>query len=498
MWSQGRFEACKIMAEKYKIKSQYAAWVAAATLGTVAVLTAIHLWREVQLQNFSLNQRAHFQAQTIAKSVQDAVAASNTNAFLELLKRSLCDQDVLYVRVLGANGAVLFGLNEQKKPQSTLMVTEPIETATGTSIGEVEVGYLETSMTQRLLQIILLDLSVGIVLVVVFVFGSFWVVAPVRTALQDLYQFVRRVATGEARGERLDSDLEEVDAVAKELSDLMRRVEEAQARQVRAQKELKSAQKEMDEYTYVISHDLKEPLRGIEGFSRFLTDKYRDKLDEEGKHFIDRIRSSALRMQRLINDLLKFSRMSQQRHPMELVGFNSLLMHVRANLQFAIDAKKVELQVDKLPMVVCDATAMNEVFHNLISNAIKYNDKTVPIIQIGCTEKPNPETGAPEYEFFVRDNGLGIKAEYFNKIFQIFQRLQRDDKPGGEEGTGIGLTIVRRVIEWHGGRIWPESIEGQGTTFYFTLPKREATKSGTIIEMTVQQPKDHASVAQSI
>jgi len=123
---------------------------------------------------------------------------------------------------------------------------------------------------------------------------------------------------------------------------------------------------------------------------------------------------------------------------------------------------------------MCDATAMTEVFHNLISNAIKYNDKPHPVVEVGCVEKTDPQSAQAEYVIHVRDNGLGIKQEYFEKIFQIFQRLERD-----EEGTGIGLTIVKRVIEWHGGRIWVESEPGQGTTFYFTLPKRDLKETQT-------------------
>jgi light-regulated signal transduction histidine kinase (bacteriophytochrome) len=305
--------------------------------------------------------------------------------------------------------------------------------------------------------------------------------------LRSLNDFVKRVSNGEARGEVVDSELREVDDVARTLTELMRRVADAQQRLERAQKQVKSTQKEMDEYTYVISHDLKEPLRGIEGFSKLLAEGYRDKLDDDARHHIDVIRNSTLRMQRLINDLLKFSRLSQQKQPMELVGLNATLMHVRVNLQFALDAKHADLRVNKLPMVVCDATALTEVFHNLISNAIKYNDKPVPIIEISCEEQPHPDTGQPEYVFSVRDNGVGIKKEYFEKIFQIFQRLHSD-----QEGTGIGLSIVKRVIEWHGGRLWLESEEGKGTTFYFTIPKREIGPTGTIVEAPAAVPAPEA------
>jgi signal transduction histidine kinase len=122
---------------------------------------------------------------------------------------------------------------------------------------------------------------------------------------------------------------------------------------------------------------------------------------------------------------------------------------------------------------------MTEVFHNLISNALKYNDKPHPDVEVGCEEKADHPTGQAEYVIHVRDNGMGIKQEYFEKIFQIFQRLQRDD-----EGTGIGLTIVKRVVEWHGGRIWVESEVGSGTTFYFTLPKRELKETPNTVRAT--------------
>ena len=180
---------------------------------------------------------------------------------------------------------------------------------------------------------------------------------------------------------------------------------------------------------------------------------------------------------------------------MEAVGLNSMLMHVRVNLQYALDSKKVDLRVNKLPTIVCDATAMTEVFHNLISNAIKYNNKPHPTIEISCQELNNPDTGAAEHVFAVADNGMGIKKEYFDKIFQIFQRLERDEN---SEGTGIGLTIVRRVVEWHGGRVWLESEENKGTTFFFTLPKREVTKSGTIVDQPIPPMKGDIPLATTV
>ncbi len=485
------------MAAKYNVKLQYAAWIAVVTLGTVVITTMVHFWRDASSREEATQIRAEMTARAVARAVAPAMATNNLSVLPGIVVNTVNDDDVLYLRILDRTGTAVYRPWRDREPVGVLLVSVPIEAggASGANrLGSVELGIGKATMTRGLMDTVLMDLVVGVVLVAVFVGASFFVSSPVSNALQELQRFVKRVAAGESRGEQLDSDLSEVDQVSKELNALVAGVQEARAKLSKAQRELKAAQKEMDEYTYVISHDLKEPLRGIEAFSKFLADGYRAKLDEEGRHQIDVIRQSALRMQRLISDLLKFSRLSQQKNPLTAIGLNSMLMHVRLNLQYALDAKKVDLRVDKLPTVVCDATAMTEVFHNLISNAIKYNDKPHPVVEVGYAEKANPETNQVEYEFYVRDNGLGIKKEYFDKIFQIFQRLQRD-----EEGTGIGLTIVKRVVEWHGGRIWLESEEGKGTTFYFTLPKRETTKTGTIIEAPPEgTPKGGAQLAPTI
>jgi signal transduction histidine kinase len=475
------------MASKYNVKVQYAAWMAAMTLATVVVMTAVHSWREADEQDKAARRRAEIAAQTLAKAIAPAVVSNNIPGMAQAVELVNPDKEILFCRILDNSDHEIFPKFRQEKPPSLIMVRAPIQDGSYT-VGAVELGMEEASVSEAVMHAVFLDLAVGALVVLAAIAASFVASGPVRGSLKDLLVFVKRVDAGESRGEQLQSDLAEVDDVGKLLNDLVRRVEEAQSTLARSQKQLKAAQKEMDEYTYVISHDLKEPLRGIEAFSKFLVDDYRDKLDEEGRHRVDVIRNSALRMQRLINDLLKFSRLGQQKSPFAPVGLNTMLMHVRVNLQYALDAKKADLRVDKLPTVMCDATAMTEVFHNLISNAIKYNDKPHPVIEIGCAEKANPQTGQAEYVLHARDNGMGIQAEYFDKIFQIFQRLQRD-----EEGTGIGLTIVKRVVEWHGGRIWVESRFGHGTTFYFTLPKRELKETPDTARTTAKGQTELAS-----
>jgi light-regulated signal transduction histidine kinase (bacteriophytochrome) len=227
--------------------------------------------------------------------------------------------------------------------------------------------------------------------------------------------------------------------------------------------ELGRSNAELEDFTYVVSHDLKEPLRGIEAFSGFLAEDYGDKLDEQGQRYISVLRQSAVGMKDLIEDLLRLSRIGRGRHEYATVAVESLLTDVRRDLGFALKEKEVDLRVQPgLPTITCQSARLKQVFDNLISNAIKFNDKPHPVVEIACHE----DDGV--YSFSVRDNGIGVDEKYHEKIFQIFQRLGRREE---YEGTGAGLTICKKIVEAHGGKIWVESKVGQGSTFSFTIPK---------------------------
>jgi signal transduction histidine kinase len=226
---------------------------------------------------------------------------------------------------------------------------------------------------------------------------------------------------------------------------------------------LEKINKELDDFTYMVSHDLKEPLRSIDAFSKFIEDDYKERLDQEGKNYLERIRANASRMQALIEDLLEISRIERSKNPFEETQVEDIINESKLRLEYAIKQKNVEIVVrDKLPKVFCDPVRLAEVFVNLISNAIKFTDKQKPVIEIGYRENK------VFYEFYVRDNGPGIDEQYFAKIFEIFQRLGRREE---YEGTGAGLTIVKKIVEMHNGKIWVESEIGEGTTFHFTIPK---------------------------
>ncbi|MGM0440950.1 MAG: ATP-binding protein [Elusimicrobiota bacterium] len=228
--------------------------------------------------------------------------------------------------------------------------------------------------------------------------------------------------------------------------------------------ELKAVNKELDSFTYTISHDLKEPLRGIQTFSEFLMEDYRDQLDNEGKDYLKRIAASVTRMKNLIQDVLALSRISRIKNPYESVDPHKLIKEVRKRVRTLINEKNATVNVDdELPFVYCDKVKIKEVFYNLITNALKYNDKDKPVVEVDSTQDDEKTT------FIIKDNGIGIEEKDFEEIFQIFNRLHARNDFGG--GTGAGLTVVKKIIDEHGGDIWVESEKGEGTTFYFTIPK---------------------------
>ncbi|MFH2137649.1 MAG: ATP-binding protein [Candidatus Omnitrophota bacterium] len=243
--------------------------------------------------------------------------------------------------------------------------------------------------------------------------------------------------------------------------DITERIKAEQALQSYT-KQIEEVNKELDDFTYIISHDLKEPLRSIHAFSKFVIDDYQDNLGEEGRDFLARIQANAHRMQALIEDLLEISRIERKKNPFEEIEISQILAEVQLRLEYAIKEKNVEMLIrGRLPKVYCDRIRLTEVFVNLVSNAVKFLDKEKAVVEIGCAKKD------PYYEFYVKDNGPGIEEKYFEKVFGIFQRLGRREDT---EGTGAGLTIAKKIVEMHKGKIWVESILGEGAAFYFTIP----------------------------
>lgn len=226
---------------------------------------------------------------------------------------------------------------------------------------------------------------------------------------------------------------------------------------------LEAKVREMDDFIHVVSHDLKEPLRGIEAFSGFLLEDYADRLDEQGKQYLGFLRQSALRMKDLIHDLLTLAALSHRPPTRQPVDLDRVVAAVQRDLEYSIRHRHAEVRTEApLPTIVGDPTLIGEVFKNLVSNAIKFNVSEPPTATI---------SSRGEEDGFVRlavaDNGIGIDPQYRERIFELFERLHRQEE---FEGTGAGLAICKKIVEGYGGRIWVESEPGKGSTFWLTFP----------------------------
>jgi two-component system sensor kinase FixL len=225
---------------------------------------------------------------------------------------------------------------------------------------------------------------------------------------------------------------------------------------------LKRSNQELDDFAYIASHDLKEPLRGLSNNAVFLRDDYQALLDEDGKKRLARMTYLCERMERLVNDLLYFSRLGRQELAIQSTDLNAVIADICLMMEGTLhECNAIIRIVTPLPTITCDLPRVTEVFRNLITNAVKYNDKPQRIIEVGC------QTGQAEPVFFVRDNGVGIAQQFYDDVFRIFKRL--NDEDDAVKGTGVGLTFVKKIIERHHGRIWIESTPGAGSCFYFTL-----------------------------
>jgi len=237
-----------------------------------------------------------------------------------------------------------------------------------------------------------------------------------------------------------------------------------------AHEELKRSNAELEQFAYVASHDLQEPLRMVSSYTQLLMRRYGDKLDGDAREFTAFIVDGATRMKQLIEDLLAYSRVGTRDKNFKPVDAGSSLGRALTNLRAAIQDSGATVTHDPLPTIPCDEVQLAQLFQNLIGNALKFRKPdAAPAVHVGAADQ-----GA-EWEFMVRDNGIGIEPQYFERIFMVFQRLH--DK-GEYPGTGIGLAIVKKVVERHGGRIWVQSQPGAGTTFHFTMPKEREAANG--------------------
>jgi light-regulated signal transduction histidine kinase (bacteriophytochrome) len=227
-------------------------------------------------------------------------------------------------------------------------------------------------------------------------------------------------------------------------------------------RELQRSNSELEQFAYVASHDLQEPLRMVSSYTQLVMRRYGEKLDKDAREFMNYVVDGAARMKQLIEDLLAYSRVGTRGKEFAPLELEAIVRRAVTNLRAAIEEAGAAVTWEGLPQVQGDDVQLAQLLQNLIGNALKFRSASVPRVNIFSTEK------ADDWEIVVQDNGIGIEPQYYERIFMVFQRLHNKAE---YPGTGIGLAICKKVVERHGGRIWVESKLGEGSAFHFTLPK---------------------------
>ncbi|MBR8840606.1 MAG: hypothetical protein DSM106950_43175 [Stigonema ocellatum SAG 48.90 = DSM 106950] len=235
--------------------------------------------------------------------------------------------------------------------------------------------------------------------------------------------------------------------------------------------QLQQSNQELQNFAFVASHDLKEPLRTILSFSSLLSCRYEQLLDEQGRDYIQRMQKSAQRMQGFIDDLLLLSRVTTQAKPFVCVDLNQVVQNVLSSLETRIQETNAQIQVELLPTIEAESGQLFQLIQNLISNALKFHGQNSPVVKIYS----QPVTNSV-FQLFVEDQGIGFDEQYLDRIFQIFERLHGRSE---YEGTGIGLALCRKIAEHHGGSITAKSVPGLGSTFIVTLPIKGVSTTPT-------------------
>jgi signal transduction histidine kinase len=376
------------------------------------------------------------------------------NNLLQTIRQHINDADELFRR-FEASATSTSARNRQ-----TEFVSDRINDALQLALGNVNLTALQLSELEaadvRAARRQVLWASFFLVVAMLAILAAYILVFRrlVLAPIEQLQSATDRIAGGDL-GHRVDLDS------ANEFGELGRRFDHMTEQVQASQTGMVAAIKELEAFAYSVSHDLRAPLRGMDAFSQILQKKYAAHMDEDALHCLHMIRDNARQMGRLIDDLLTFSRLSQQPLIKERVDQEALVRAVLQSLQAEQKDRQIDLTIGELPAADADPRLLRQVWVNLITNALKFSKgRDTAVIRVGS----ETQNGAPVY--YVQDNGVGFDMRYVHKLFGVFQRLHRAED---YEGTGVGLAIVQRIIARHGGRIWAQAAKNQGATFYFTL-----------------------------
>jgi len=334
----------------------------------------------------------------------------------------------------------------------------------------VQIGLSKANMTALMRRSVLAFIFLTIMAVIVAILTTITIAGTIVKSIKQLAVAAEKVSSGDLDYTVTVKSKDEIGNLAESFNKMVDHLRssheenEQYSRELEEKtRELSKSNEELNAFVYTVSHDLKAPVVSLQGFSSILVNDYGDNLDENGKMYVERIQKNSERMGILIESLLELSRVGRVKNQEELVEISDVISDVTNELSVQLEERGTKLMVmDDMPTIWCDRVRIGQIFSNLIGNANKFmgdNNKN-PTIEVGH----NVQNGY--HRFYVKDNGIGINEEYHEKIFHIFQRLDDIET----EGTGVGLAIVKKIVESSGGRIWVDSVEGSGTTIYFTLP----------------------------
>lgn len=471
------------------------------TSGAVLTLTCgTFLVYELVTFRQSMAQSLSILARAIAANSTAALAFQNADDATQVLSAVAADQHVAAAALYDGEGALFAsyanpaagGLLIPRQPdadgyrfeRASLVLYQPVvleNRRLGTLYLQSDLGAMYQRFTLYGGMVVGVIAASGVVAFVLATRLQRHITLPV-LALARTAKTVSEEQNYAQRAERFDDD--EMGQLTDAFNDMLARVQEVNStleqRVLERTAELEASNKELDAFAYSVSHDLRAPLRAVDGFSRIVLEEYAPALPSEARRYLEIARTSAVNMGNLIDGLLAFSRLGRQPLHKQTIAPAALVHEVLHDLRSEIDGRRVDVTVGDLPPCEADALLLKQVFVNLLSNALKYTRQRDEAVVVGtCGEADGPGSGQRDHSsppgdratsngnvYFVRDNGVGFDMRYQDKLFGVFQRLHGTD---AFEGIGVGLALVQRIVHRHGGRIWADAEVNRGATFYFTL-----------------------------
>ena len=480
--------------------------IVAVILLITALSISVSIYREEQHQIQALNELGEYISLSLGQNSVLGILSEEKVNLEQALKAALSDEQVLAAHVYSISAELIGDMHRKEYTLKDFKIKDHLRSAisaedhaiileTKTDTGEEVRSYLSKVTVSKasddifsddivkgqLCGFVRVDLSLGLlferrvtaiwqnlmfipVYLLVGILSSIAIERRISLPLIELKSVATAVAQGDfSRKTHFEAE-DEIGLLSRTFNDMSHNLSEVMEKLNRSNEDLEKVNKELQDFTYVVSHDLQEPLRKVHSFGQFLLEDCYERLTDDGRDYINRMQNASVKMKTLIQDLLKLSRIGTVEAEFTKVDLNNVVASAIDDLAIAIKESGAEVKVGELPDVVGQNTMLTQLFENIIGNAIKYKRQDAkPRVEISASPKQNGYV-----TFLIKDNGIGIKDKYREKIFGVFQRLHTNEY----KGTGIGLALCKKIVDRHGGRIWAESNpDDSGTIFSFTLKK---------------------------